>query len=64
MAGFTSGMVSKEGFLAVSVLNRELKGLECNLSSQFYCIRKWGIPPSLVCEFQAATSPIAALEVA
>jgi hypothetical protein len=26
MAGLTSGMVSKEGFLAVSVLNRELKG--------------------------------------
>ncbi|KAJ9535631.1 hypothetical protein OSB04_un001223 [Centaurea solstitialis] len=27
-----------------------------------YCIRKWGIPSSLVCEFQAATAPIAALE--
>ncbi|KAC9566656.1 hypothetical protein E3N88_45626 [Mikania micrantha] len=26
--------------------------------------RKWGIPSSLVCEFQAATAPIAALEVA
>ncbi|KAI3666183.1 hypothetical protein L1987_88621 [Smallanthus sonchifolius] len=24
--------------------------------------RKWGIPSSLVCEFQAATAPIAALE--